>query len=339
MMRERPRLAKFLSHGEPSSHHVSHFPSLYSSNSSLGYLGQLYVSSSHNNNTSYPPPKPPTSPVSRRKSRTKIKAKRAKSKPPSLEEPHSSISVLDSLQSLQSLDSSPPTKRRSPSKSRLARTQSRAGGEPLSERGGRECSPVNQRRSRSKTRVKRSQSIVSNIENLPPGGAKQPGQVDPPTTSSPTNNKKGKNRNKTKIRRSQSEAPNRILSEKSLWEDLTFQAKENLQNYISKARNTSTVYGEAESSQGSRCQCEPQPQHPVVSRRGRSKSRKSAKPSGPYSLNSVSYVAPEGDLLSTSCPLPGVAVRGRSKSRSRQLNINNGLATIWPDSRGAWLPM
>ena len=330
-MRERPRLAKFLSHGEPSSPHISHFPSLYSSNSSLGYLGQLYVSSSHNNNISYPPPKPPTSPVSKRKSRTKIKAKRAKSKPPSLDEPHNSISVLDSL---QSLDSSPPTKRRSPSKSRPAR------GEPLSERGGRDCSPVNQRRSRSKTRVKRSQSILSNIENLPPGGSKQPGQVDPPTTSSPTNNKKGKNRNKTKIRRSQSEAPNRILSEKSLWEDLTFQAKENLQNYISKARNTSTVYGEAESSQGSRCHCEQQQQqYPILSRRGRSKSRKPTKPSGPYSLNSVSYVAPEGDLLGSSCPLPGVAARGRSKSRSRQLNINNGLATIWPDSRGAWLPM
>ena len=328
MMRERPRLAKFLSHGEPQ---VSHFPSVYSTSSSLGYLGQLYVSSSHNNNISYPPPKPPTSPVSKRKSRAKIKAKRAKSKPPKLEEPLSSITVLDSL---QSLDTSPPSKRRSPSKSRLARTQSRAGGELVSERGGRECSPVNQRRSRSKTRVKRSQSIVSNIENLPPGVSHQSSQMEPPTSSSPANNKKGKNRNKTKIRRSQSEAPNRILSEKSLWEDLTFQAKENLQNYISKARNPSTVYGEAES----RCQCD-QSVYPAVTRRGRSKSRKSARPSGPYSLNSVSYVAPEGDLLSSCSPLPGVAVRGRSKSRSRQLNNNNGLATIWPDSRGAWLPM
>ena len=340
MMRERPRLAKFLSHGEASSAQVSHFPSLYSSNSSLGYLGQLYVSSSHNNNLSLPPPKAPTSPVSKRKSRGKIKAKRAKSKPPPVEEPLSSSGVLDSY---PSLDTSPPTKRRSPSKSRLARTQSRAGGE----RADRDVSPVNQRRSRSKTRVKRSQSIVSNIENLPPGGSNQSGQVDPPpTTSSPTNNKKGKNRNKTKIRRSQSEAPNRILSEKSLWEDLTFQAKENLQNYISRARNTNTVYGEtvpvADPSLGSRCQCEQSlypPVYPAVSRRGRSKSRKSAKPSGPYSLNSVSYVAPEGDLGSPCSPLPGVAVRGRSKSRSRQLHINNGLATIWPDSRGAWLPV
>ena len=338
MMRERPRLARFLSHGEPPSPPVSHFPSLYSSNSSLGYLGQLYVSTNHNNNISYPPPKAP-SPVSKRKSRAKIKAKRAKSKPPKIEEPQSSSGVLDSL---HSLDTSPPTKRRSPSKSRLARTQSRAGGEPGSERGGRDCSPVNQRRSRSKTRVKRSQSIVSNIENLPPAPSNQSGQLDPPTTSSPTNNKKGKNRNKTKIRRSQSEAPNRILSEKSLWEDLTFQAVENLQNYISRARNTSTVYGETEPSVGSRCQCEQSVYpsiYPAVSRRGRSKSRKSAKPSGPTSLNSVSYVAPEGDHASPCSPLSGVAVRGRSKSRSRQLNNNNGLATIWPDSRGAWLPM
>jgi len=96
---------------------------------------------------------------------------------------------------------------------------------------------------------------------------------------------------------------------------LTLQAKENLQNYIYKSRpvasssTTTTVYGDL--SLGSRCQCDQYP----GSRTGRSKSR--------YPASS----------------LAGVAVRGRSKSRSRQSTINQGLDTIWPDSRGAWLPV
>ena len=338
-MRDRPRLAKFLSYGDNGRAPASSFyPSLYSSNNSLCY-GQMYVSTSHNNNISHPPPKPPTSPVSRRKSRSKVKAKRSKSKPPNIEQQQS---VFDSLASQESCQTSPPRKRRSPSKSRVKRTQSRPPTEllslPFNPTGETEVSPSNQRRSRSKTRdrVKRSQSIASNIENLPPpcspGPGSQAAPVDPPTINSPANLSKGKNKNKTKVRRSQSEAPNRILSEKSLWEDLTLQAKENFHNYIYKSRpnasspTTTTVYGDLSLSLSSRCQCDQYP----ASRRGRSKSRsrRSVKsPSGPYSLNYP------------SSPLPGVAVRGRSKSRSRQLTLNNGVDTIWPDSRGVWLPV
>ena len=339
-MRDRPRLAKFLSYGDNGRAPASSFyPSLYSSNNSLCY-GQMYVSTSHNNNISHPPPKPPTSPVSRRKSRSKVKAKRSKSKPPNIEQQQS---VFDSLASQESCQTSPPRKRRSPSKSRVKRTQSRPPTElllslPFNPTGETEVSPSNQRRSRSKTRdrVKRSQSIASNIENLPPpcspGPGSQAAPVDPPTINSPANLSKGKNKNKTKVRRSQSEAPNRILSEKSLWEDLTLQAKENFHNYIYKSRpnasspTTTTVYGDLSLSLSSRCQCDQYP----ASRRGRSKSRsrRSVKsPSGPYSLNYP------------SSPLPGVAVRGRSKSRSRQVTLNNGLDTIWPDSRGVWLPV
>ena len=303
-MRERPRLAKFLS--APSS---SHLPPLYSGNSSLCY-GQMYVS----NNITSIPPKPPTSPVSRRKSRSKIKAKRSKSKPPQMEQYQSSF-VLDTFPSLESCtsQSSPPRKRRSPSKSRLKRTQSRPPADLQLSLPGSQGSPTNQRRSRSKTRdrVKRSQSIASNSENLPP-----------PSSSSPTHCRRGKEKKKTKLGRSQSEAPHRVLSEKSLWEDL--QAKENLQNYIYKSRPASTVYGDL--SLSSRCQCDQYP----VSRRGRSKSRSSRSvksPSGPYSL----HYPPS--------PLPGVAVRGRSKSRSRLSATNQGLDTIWPDSRGVWLPV
>jgi len=110
------------------------------------------------------------------------------------------------------------------------------------------------------------------------------------------------------------------------------QAKENFHNYIYKSRpnasspTTTTVYGDLSLSLSSRCQCDQYP----ASRRGRSKSRsrRSVKsPSGPYSLNYP------------SSPLPGVAVRGRSKSRSRQVTLNNGVDTIWPDSRGVWLPV
>ena len=35
-------------------------------------------------------------------------------------------------------------------------------------------------------------------------------------------------------------------------------------------------------------------------------------------------------------PLSGI--RARSKSRSRVVNTNNGLSTIWPDRNGVWLP-
>ena len=159
-----------------------------------------------------------------------------------------------------------------------------------------------------------------------------------------------------KIRRSQSEAPHRILSDKSLWDDLTTQAKEakeNIQQYIYKKPPAvpSSSVANVTSDQLARCQCDQYPQYPVINfSRGRSKSRSrksvmsTAGPmvtAGPYSLNSVSsvaYVAPACDT-SDHCtsPVPGVATRGRSKSRSRG-NITNGLSTVWPDSRGAWLP-
>ena len=342
--RDRPRLAKFLSYGDSGS----------SNNNNMGaftpgfIVGPIYGPTSINNN-SFPPPKHPTSPISKRKSRSKTKAKRSESKT-------SKTAIFENFQSLE-IDNSPPRKRRSPSKSRLRSSQSRQALEtsqmfslpiqPLDLGGQPSSSPTNQRRSRSKTRVKRSQSNVSNLENAPPLMSMI---VDPlkdqlsqsntnnNTTSSATNNKKSKNKKKKKIQRSQSEAPNRILSDSKLaWEDL----KENLQTYIYKPTKPT--------SNCSKCQCDQYPQYPsqvLLRSRSKSRSRKSVVSStaGPYSLNSVAYVAPscEDDLSSPGTgpsSIPGVGVRGRSKSRSRLNLINNGLTTVWPDSRGAWLPV
>jgi len=103
----------------------------------------------------------------------------------------------------------------------------------------------------------------------------------------------------------------------------------------------------------------------VLRSRSKSKSRKSVVGSnGPYSVNAP-YVAPIWNssqtsdsnvpngihsavlntLSASSSPfgppgptLPTIAIRPRSKSRSRPNNTNNGLSTIWPDSRGIWLP-
>ena len=102
-------------------------------------------------------------------------------------------------------------------------------------------------------------------------------------------------------------------------------------------------------------------EYPVAIRsRSKSKSRKSVGSNGPYSLNAP-YVAPVwntavSDLnvangihsavlntLSASSsplgPLGPIAIRPRSKSRLWPSNTNNGLSTIWPDSRGIWLPL
>jgi len=99
----------------------------------------------------------------------------------------------------------------------------------------------------------------------------------------------------------------------------------------------------------------------VLRSRSKSKSRKSVVGSnGPYSVNAP-YVAPIWNssqtsdsnvpngihsavfstLSASSSPFgpPGPSpIRPRSKSRSRPNNTNNGLSTIWPDSRGIWLP-
>ena len=99
----------------------------------------------------------------------------------------------------------------------------------------------------------------------------------------------------------------------------------------------------------------------VLRSRSKSKSRKSVVGSnGPYSVNAP-YVAPIWNssqtsdsnvpngihsavfstLSASSSPFgPGgpSPIRPRSKSRSRANNTNNGLSTIWPDSRGIWLP-
>ena len=44
-----------------------------------------------------------------------------------------------------------------------------------------------------------------------------------------------------------------------------------------------------------------------------------------------------GSLVSGPGP-PLAGIRPRSKSRSRLTNTNSGLATIWPDRKGIWLP-
>ena len=177
-------------------------------------------------------------------------------------------------------------------------------------------------------------------------------------------------RHRLRLRRSQSEAPQRAdqseasklwtnekAAGKSLWEDLTSQARDNIQNYIYK----STGRGQCSDS------LYPQSVLANLNSRGRSKSRSrrsgvssTAGPfqdqrsvvsstAGPYSLGSSPYVAPstDPDLLAasssnnvTSISVPGVGVRARSKSRSRlAASITNGMSTVWPDSRGAWLPV
>ena len=310
--RSRPRLAKFLSYGNDNVMYPGY------------YVTQIYVSSAQqpNNNVNYPPPKHPTSPLAKRKSRSKNKTKRSKSKPPIVTENF-----------LPAVDNSPPAKRRSPSKSRLRRSQSRPSAEvvsqPLSLPVNQTYSPSNQRRSRSKTKAKRSSSNCSNIENEP---AAVNEAFDTPTAehdqlivkSQNTQHEKGRDkRRKAKIKRSQSEAPHRVLSDKSLWEDL--QHQENI-------RNIRQSKGRQPSPPPVSCQCEQYP--PILRARSKSRGRKAKVQGsqGPYSLNSqASYVAPANDA-----PVPGVNVRGRSKSRSR---ATNGLSTIWPDSRGAWLPL
>ena len=92
--------------------------------------------------------------------------------------------------------------------------------------------------------------------------------------------------------------------------------------------------------------------------RSKSRSRKSVGSNGPYSLNAP-YVAPVWNSSTTDCniangihsavlntlsasplgPISPITIRPRSKSRSRPSNTNNGLSTIWPDSRGIWLPL
>ena len=361
--RDRPRLAKFLSYGDSNV--------VYPGHGHNGHTG-FYVYGGHNNNVNYPPPKPPTSPVNKRKSRSKTKAKRAQSKPSRQDFTLSTTNTTTIFDNFPSFDNSPPRKRRSPSKSRLRRSHSKPAIvlatsepnqlfslppvissplEPSSPETTNESSK--ERRSRSKTRVKRTQSTASNLENEPPPAALM---IDPPTekhnlpinnsSGSPSNNKKLKSKNKMKIRRSQSEAPHRILSDKSLWDDLTSQAKEakeNIQQYIYKKPPTAPQVNHEAGHL--RCQCDQYPVYPVTSQplqirsRSKSRSRKSfVSTAGPYSLTSVAYVAPACDDVCTS-PLPGVTTRGRSKSRSR-LNIAmaNGMTTVWPDSRGAWLP-
>lgn len=251
-------------------------------------------------------------------------------------------------------------------------------------------SPVRRGRSRSKAKVKRTRSIasVSNVENEPPVFSPPPSEPPTPTdkhalaiSANNENNvspaqssggKKSRNRNKLKIRRSQSEAPHRALNNdgggKSLWEDIT-QAKENIQSYIYKSTGQGKPPPGAAVVTNDRCQCSDNiyPQYPVLANltsRGRSKSRSrrsvvSSTTAGPYSLGSSPYVAPreasDTDLGApasvsptpashsnnvTSISVPGVGVRGRSKSRSRlSASVTNGMSTVWPDSRGAWLPV
>ena len=395
--RDRPRLAKFLSYGDNNIGSLgSQFPGYYVSQIYIPTTGATTVNNNNNNNVSYPPPKPPTSPTSKRKSRSKTKAKRSQSKHLKQEQ-STTPTIFDGFPSLET--SSPPRKRRSPSKSRVRRSQSRplqvildpSGGQVFSllppqqsqEPPPSSSSPTRRGRSRSKAKVKRTLSIasVSNVENEPP--AFSPSPSDPPTDKqglaisannenmSPAQGgggKKSRNRHKLKIRRSQSEAPHRANTSdgggKSLWGDIT-QAKENIQSYIYK----STGQGKpppATVVTNDRCQCSDNiyPQYPVLANlnsRGRSKSRSrrsvvSSTTAGPYSLGSSPYVAPrEADDITpasisptpassgnnvTSISVPGVGVRGRSKSRSRlSASITNGMSTVWPDSRGAWLPV
>lgn len=399
--RDRPRLAKFLSYGDNNIGSLgSQFPGYY--------VSQIYIPttvattvSNNNNNVTYPPPKPPTSPSSKRKSRSKTKAKRSQSKHLKQDQSTTTAAIFDGFPSLDT--NSPPRKRRSPSKSRIRRSQSRplqvlldpSGGQVFSlpppqpqEPPQSSSSPVRRGRSRSKAKVKRTLSIasVSNVENEPP-------VFSPPPSDSPTpadkhslaisanneNNispasggggKKSRNRNKLKIRRSQSEAPHRAINNdgggKSLWEDIT-QAKENIQSYIYKSTGQGKPPPGAAVVTNDRCLCNDNiyPQYPVLANlnsRGRSKSRSrrsvvSSTTAGPYSLGSSPYVAPREangtDLPASGSPtpasntnnvtsisVPGVGVRGRSKSRSRlSASITNGMSTVWPDSRGAWLPV
>jgi hypothetical protein len=46
----------------------------------------------------------------------------------------------------------------------------------------------------------------------------------------------------------------------------------------------------------------------------------------------------EGSSLVSGPGPPLAGIRPRSKSRSRLTNTNSGLATIWPDRKGIWLP-
>ena len=86
-------------------------------------------------------------------------------------------------------------------------------------------------------------------------------------------------------------------------------------------------------------------------------SRKSVGSNDPYNLTTL-YVAPppvrhssttglnlvneiQSAVLKTpsALPLGAITIRSRSKSRSRPSNTNNGLTTVYPDSRGIWPPM
>jgi len=98
------------------------------------------------------------------------------------------------------------------------------------------------------------------------------------------------------------------------------------------------------------------PSEQAVTNRSRSKSRsrKLARSKGPYGAHApfgapvlnpsmtdstkVDEVQSAVHGTATTGPLGPVAIRPRSKSRSRPSNTNNGLSTIWPDSRGIWLP-